>query len=325
MTITRLALGIVAVIATGLAFATPPSVAAQAKPLVVTTVYPLYDFTRQVAGEHARVVSLVPPGVEPHHWDPTPRDITRVQQARVFVYNGAGLEAWVDRLLPDLRRRKVVAVDASEGLPLLAADPHRARHDHGTQRGHAKKHDHAKTPDRQGNHDPHVWLDPVLAQAQVDRIQAGLAEADPGNAKAYAANAAGVKAELAALHAAYEQGLADCRRRDIIVVHAAFGYLAHRYNLRQVSVMGLTPEAEPSPADLAAIVRFAREHDVRYIFFETLVSSRLAGTLAREVGARTLVLNPLEGLTPEQAAAGETYLSLMRRNLEHLRIALECA
>lgn len=341
MTIARLALGLAAVLAAGLAAPTTPPVRAQAKPLVVVTVYPLYDFTRQVAGDRAEVVALIPPGVEPHHWEPAPQDIVQVQRARVLVFNGAGLEPWVDKLLGDLRRRSVVAVNATEGLPLLGGKPDDHHHDQVRAPEHGKTDDHrrdhrAKAPEhgredaRKHEHDhgtapdPHVWLDPVLAQAQVDRIQAGLAKADPAGAGAYAANARGLKAKLAALHAAYEQGLARCGRRDIVVAHAAFGYLARRYNLNQVPVMGLTPEAEPSPADLAAIVRFAREHKVQYIFFETLVSPRLAETLAREVGARTLVLNPVEGLTREQASAGENYLTLMRRNLDNLRTALEC-
>jgi len=133
-----------------------------------------------------------------------------------------------------------------------------------------------------------------------------------------------IRARLEALHEAYRTGLAHCARREVVASHAAFGYLARRYGLTLVPVMGLAPDAEPTPAQLASIVRFAREKKVKYIFFETLVNPRLAETLAREVGAQTLVFNPIEGLTREEQAAGRGYVALMEENLKNLRTALEC-
>lgn len=283
---------------------TPPP-PAPAKPLVVASFYPLWEFSRQVAGDRAEVVSLVPPGVEPHDWEPSPQDVAQVQKARVFVYNGAGFEQSADRLLQAIAGKSVTPVNTTAGIELIAAptDAH-AGHAHGK--------------------DSHVWLDPVLAQSQVAAIRAALERADPPNAGAYADNARAFTARLAALHEAFQAGLRDCARRSLVVSHAAFTYLARRYELRQIPITGRAPQAEPSPAELASIVRLARREKVRYIFFETLVSPRLAETLAREVGAKTLVLNPLEGLTREEAAAGRDYLALMRDNLEHLRTGLEC-
>jgi zinc transport system substrate-binding protein len=289
--------------------------AAPATPLVVATFYPLYEFSRRVAGDRAEVVSLVPPGVEPHDWDPSPADLVRIAKARVLVYNGAGFEPWVDRVLRDPVAGQVV-VNATAGLPLVPpdlpghGDPPATRPPAADRRG--------------GGVDPHVWVDPLLAIQQVENIRAGLEKADPAGAGRYAENAAAYRARLVALHEAFERGLRECRRRDLMVSHAAFGYLARRYRLAVVPVMGLAPEAEPSPAQLAAIVRFARRQQVRYIFFETLVSPRLAETLAREVGARTLVLNPVEGLSREEQAAGVDYVALMDGNLRNLRIGLEC-
>jgi zinc transport system substrate-binding protein len=271
----------------------PPS----AKPLVVASFYPLYEFSRQVAGDRAEVVSLVPPGVEPHDWEPSPQNVVEVQKARLFVYNGAGFEPWADKLVKELAGGKTVVARATKGVELLTAA---------------------------GTVDPHVWLDPVLAQAQVDAIRAGLEQVDPANAAAYADNARHFKAQLARLDEAFAHGLRDCARHDVITSHAAFSYLARRYRLTQVPVMGLAPESEPSPAELAAIVALARRKKVSHIFFETLVSSRLAETLAREVGAKTLVLNPIEGLTKEEAAAGKGYVALMEANLESLRTGLGC-
>jgi zinc transport system substrate-binding protein len=284
------------------------------KPLVVASFYPLYDFSRQVSGDRAEVVSLVPPGVESHDWEPAPQDVARVGRAKLFVYHGAGFDPWAERLLENLTGTGPVVVRATEGLPLLRVDLPGHGHDHEKAAGRTDRHEF----------DPHVWLDPVLAQSQVELIRTGFLKADPAHASAYDGNARAFTDKLGELHRAFEQGLKPCARREIVVSHAAFTYLAKRYRLSQVPVMGLAPDSEPSPAELAKIVRFTRRHRVKYIFFETLVSSKLAETLARETGAGTLVLNPIEGLTPDEVAAGKTYLVLMRENLANLRTALEC-
>ena len=268
-----------------------------AKPLVVATIYPLWEFSRQVAGNRADVVSLVPAGVEPHDWDPAPRDVSQVQRASVFVHTGTDLDGWAEKLLAELTGRRGVVVNARGGLSVLTVG---------------------------GVTDPHVWLDPTLARAQVLAIAAGLEQADPAGRAAYADNAQAFVARLDALDQEFTAGLADCARREVVTSHAAFAYLARRYRLTQVPVMGISPEAEPSPADLAAIVRTARRLKVTHVFFETLVSPRLAETLSREIGATPLPLNPIEGVSPAEAAAGTGYLELMRANLANLRVALGC-
>jgi zinc transport system substrate-binding protein len=284
------------------------------KPLVVASFYPLYEFAKQIAGEHAEVISLVPVGIEPHDWEPAPQDIIRVQRAKLFVYNGAGLEPWVEKLLRDAKARGTAVVRATERVALLAGD--RPGHEHAAKPGAPKGDTHAV--------DPHVWLDPVRAQAQVEAIRAGLAKADPANAANYAANAQAYRTKLAALDTAFATGLKQCARRDFVTTHSAFSYLARRYGLTQIPLQGIEPEAEPNPADLAALVKLAKARKVRYVFFETLVSAKLAETLAREIGAQTLVLNPVEGLTKEEEAAGKGYLSVMDENLQNLRLGLEC-
>ncbi len=215
------------------------------RPLVVAGFYPLYEFSRQVAGDRADVVSLVPSGVEPHDWEPSPQDVAQVQKATLIVYNGAGFEPWMDRLLKVVPGQGSVVVNTTERVDLIVADlpGHEA---HTGDAGDGKR-----------LVDPHVWLDPVLAQAQVEVIRAGLARIDPADASGYADRARAYTDKLTALHAALEDGLGQCARRDVVVSHAAFGYLARRYRLVQVPVMGLAPEAEPSPAALAGLVRFA--------------------------------------------------------------------
>ena len=276
----------------GCAPAAPPT-----KPLVVATIYPLWEFARQVAGDRAEVVSLVPAGVEPHDWEPAPRDVSQVRRAAVFVHTGTNLDGWAEKLLADLTERRGVVVNARGGLGVLTMG---------------------------GITDPHVWLDPTLARVQVLAIAGGLEQADPAGRAVYSDNAKAFVARLDALDLELAAGLAECARREVVTSHAAFAYLARRYRLTQVPVMGISPEAEPSPADLAAIVRTARRLKVTHVFYETLVSPRLAETLSRELGATPLPLNPIEGVSPAEAAAGIGYLELMRANLANLRTALGC-
>jgi zinc transport system substrate-binding protein len=267
--------------------------------IAVASFYPLYALTRQVAGEHVEVLSLVPPGVEAHDWEPSPKDIKRLRRARLFVYNGAGFEPWVAKLQRDGSLKDAVVVQASEGLPLIVPE------------GSAKP-------------DPHVWLDPVYAQSMVRAIADGLAKADPARAATYKEKANAALWPLQSLDEAFSNGLKDCSRHEIVVTHSAFAYLGKRYGLTVVPIMGMAPESEPSPAQLATIVKFAREKKVKYIFTEPLVSPKLAETLAREADAKTLVLNPIEGITAAEQAAGKDYVTLMEENLKNLRTALGC-
>ena len=262
-----------------------------------------------------------PAGVEPHDWEPAARR-GPAQTAQVFVYNGAGFEPWADRLLANLGRSGPAVVVATDGIELSRSDLPGHDHDYGSGKSSGGT---KAVAEASVQWDPHVWLDPVLAQQQVETIRAALAKADPENAERYATNARAFGERLRALGEGYERGLFRCARREIVVSHASFAYPAKRYRLTQVPVMGLSPDSEPSPAQLAQIVRFARRHGVKFIFFETLVSPKLADTLAREVGAQTLVLNPIEGLTKDEHAAGKGYVELMEENLKNLRTALGCA
>lgn len=276
---------------------------------VVASFYPLYEFAARIGGEHASVRMLVPAGAEPHDYEPTARDVARLMAAKMLVYNGAGFEPSVEKLAPSLPGT-VVKVNATAGLPLVEADaagePRRAGEN------------------RKAAFDPHVWLDPVLARRQADNILAGFVQADPAHRTAYEQHATELKADLGALDARYRRTLQSCRRRVIITNHASFGYLAGRYGLTMLPISGLSPEAEPSPARLKEIVRLARQYGVRIIYFETLVSPRVAETIAREIGAQTRVLNPLEGLNPEEQRRGAAYVRVMDENLRALADGLDC-
>ncbi len=275
-----------------------------AKPTIVTTIYPLYEFTKQVVGDKAEVILLVPAGAEPHDWEPAPADLIKVKNAAMIVYNGTGMEPWIDKMANTVLTGKK-AVVATGAVSLLPA-----------------QYNEEGGPAESGEADPHVWLDPVNAQAIVQAIAAAAAELDPGNAGYYQANAAAYNQQLAALHEEYAAALTPAPRRVFITSHAAFGYLANRYGLRQVAIMGLAPDAEPTPERMVEIIRYVRLAGIKYIFFETLVSPKLAEVIAKEAGAQTLVLNPIEGLADEELARGENYLSIMRMNLVNLKYAL---
>jgi zinc transport system substrate-binding protein len=268
---------------------------------VVASFYPMYEFSRHVGGTRVTVRNLVPAGAEPHDFEPTPRDVIAMTEARAVVYNGVGLEPWVQRLLPTLPAR-VVRINASAGLPLATATSGEDR----------------------GRQDPHVWLDPVLAQRQIDNILAGLVGIDLGGRAIYQANADAYKAKLQALHAQTRRTLGACRKKVFVAAHDAFGYFAARYGLTQVAVSGLEPEAEPSAAKIREILRVVRQHNLRVIYYETLASPRVAATIARETGARTLVLNPIEGLTDEELQEGKDYISVMQENVRNLTVGLDC-
>ncbi|OAT79769.1 metal ABC transporter substrate-binding protein [Desulfotomaculum copahuensis] len=268
---------------------------------VVATIYPLADFASQVGGDRVQVTCLVPAGVEPHDWEPAPRDMARIAGAQVFIYNGAGMEPWVDSQVSMLQGKGVKVVEASQGLDLISA---------------------AGAGNRPGAVDPHIWLDPVQAQKIVARIRDALISVDPKEAAYYSNRAQAYLEKLAVLDREYAGAVKTFHSRDIVTSHDAFAYLARRYGLRQLSVTGLSPDSEPDPAQMAALIAFCREHKVKYIFTEKLVSPRLADTLAREAGASTLVLDPIEGLTAAEQSRGENYLLIMRQNLANLKKAL---
>ncbi len=269
---------------------------------VVASFYPMAEFARQVGGSRVLVTTLVGPGVEPHDYEPTPRDVARLYDAKLAVYNG-GVEPWAEKLKADLAKQGVVILKTTKGLPLLATS--------------ASKGEAAAT-------DPHVWLSPVLAARQVTSIEQALIRVDPAGATLYRANAAAYRQKLTSLDHTFRAALSQCQLRTIVTSHQAFAYLANEYGLTVRAISGLSPDDEPSPQTLAELANLVRVSGITHIFFETLVNPKLANTLAREAGAQTIVFNPLEGLTKDESKAGKNYIEVQKDNLQALATALHC-
>jgi zinc transport system substrate-binding protein len=263
---------------------------------VVAAFYPLQYAAQQTGGDQVTVTNLVKPGAEPHDLELQPKQVGQVGNADLVVYL-RGFQPAVDETVD--QQAKKTSLDVATVQPLRKAPA---------------------GSEETGN-DPHVWLDPIRFAAIADRIADRLAKLDPGHAADIRGRATALHAKLTALDQEYSTGLAQCQRHEIVTSHAAFGYLAERYHLTQIPITGLTPDEEPTPRHLADVADQARRYHATTIFFETLVSPKIAQTLATEVGAKAEVLDPIEGIEP---GSHDDYLSVMRANLTRLRTALGC-
>ncbi|MBF0592330.1 MAG: zinc ABC transporter substrate-binding protein [Nitrospirae bacterium] len=259
---------------------------------VTASFYPLAHFARQVGGDLVQVTNVTPTGVEPHEFEPRPMDIKNAFASRLFIFNGGGLDPWAQKLQGDLQTKGVTTLCMACQL---------------------NKHT-----------DPHFWLDPVLAIEEVRLIRDNLSKLDPQNETTYKKNSDEYIKKLTTLDSNFREGLKTCQHHEIVVTHNAFSYLAQRYNLKTIPLAGISSIDEPSAHTLGQISRLVKTKGIRYIFFESLVSPRIAQALASETGAVTLPLNPCEGLTTEDVRNGKDYIAIMQDNLKNLRLALSC-
>ncbi|MFE6745668.1 metal ABC transporter substrate-binding protein [Kitasatospora purpeofusca] len=277
---------------------------AEGKLNVVASFYPMEFLAGRIGGEHVKVTDLTAPGVEPHDLELTAKQVGAVKKADAIVYL-KGLQPTVDKAVDGSGSKH--KIDATAAVPL---------EDHHLAEGHTEGdgHDHDGAAG-----DPHIWLDPTRYAAVARSVGAEFAKADPAHAEDYRKNTDELVGRLTALDQEFKDGLKDVRNRTFVTSHAAFGYLAGAYGLTQVAINGVDPESEPTPARLADVQKAAKENGVTTIFFETLVSPKLADTVAKDLGLRTAVLDPLEGV---KDPAKDDYLSVMRQNLANLRTAL---
>ncbi|HET7721892.1 MAG TPA: zinc ABC transporter substrate-binding protein [Acidimicrobiales bacterium] len=274
--------------------------AVDGRPQVVAAFYPLFEAAQRVGGDLVRVRNLTPAGSEPHDLELNSRQVDQIEDAAVVVFLGRGFQPALEKATERATGTKVDVLRALGDLRPAGAG------------------------DDKLEVDPHVWLDPRLLKEIVAQVAGALSDADPANRATYQANAGAYSRELDELDAAFTAGLATCDRRVIVTAHSAFAYLAGRYGLTQEAIAGLEPESEPSPQRLADLARKVRADGTTTVFYETLVSPKVAESLAREAGVKTAVLDPLEGLTEADAKAGRTYISAMKENLAAIRAALGC-
>ena len=258
--------------------------------VVMTSFYPLYEFTKQVGGDHVNVSLLVPKGVEPHDWEPTIKDIQKIESANAVIINGGGFENWVDDIL--VINSEVKIIDTSNGIEYI------------------------QSRDDTSSIDPHFWLNPVMAQIQVQNIADALSEIDSSNESVYQENSKQFKDKLSALDQSISQELSNCKK-DFLAFHNAFSYFANQYGLTQHTVVDTSgPHSEPNPKTLENIIKLSDELDITIIFSEEGVDDRISQVLAKEIGVSVLTLSPIE------IADDESYIKKMQENLENLKVAL---
>lgn len=273
---------------------------------IVTTFYPVYEFTKQVAGDEASVELLIGAGTEPHDYEPSAKAVATIQDADAFVYENENMETWVPDLLKTLKNKEEKVIKATGNMLLLPGGEEEEDHDHGEEGHHHE-------------YDPHVWLSPKRAIKMVEHIRDSLSKAYPDKKATFEKNAAAYVKKLEALDKEFEDGLANAKQKSFVTQHAAFNYLALDYGLKQVPISGLSPDSEPSASRLAELTEYIKKNKIKYIYFEENASQALASTLAKETGVELDVLNPLESLTEEQTKDGADYISIMQANLKALK------
>ncbi len=283
----------------------PASSPAMAKVKIVATIFPLYEMAREVGGEKVKVHLLVPPGAEPHSFEPRPSDLRKVASAKLVLMVGAGLDNWVEDIL-----RAVKTPSSGKSILKLGNGAHliNVHHDH-----------------HNGGTDPHVWLDFKWNMKFATRLIETLSGMDPDNAAYYAEHGRLYIKRLQALDAAFETGLKECRTRTFVVGgHGAFGYLARAYGLEQLSLYGISSDSRPTPKKMVQLAKKMQKLGITTIFFEGTVSSKLAQVLSRETGAKVSTLYTGASLTKRQIENSTTFISLMYENLKNLRQGLGC-
>ena len=279
---------------------------------IYTSFYPMYFLASEIAGDKASVISMVPAGAEPHDWEPTSKMAIELNKADMLIYNGAGMEPWIDNILTIIDKDRTKIVDASEGIELLKS----------AEYNEEEENEHEEESHEHGIYDPHIWVSPIRAMQQAQTIYEALIEIDPANSEYYGKNKIELDSKLTRLSKDIWDASKLFKSNVIVVSHEAFGYFVNDYGLKQIAIRGVNPQEEPSPSKMAELVRECRDKNVKYIFFEKLTSPKLSETLAKEVGAKTLVLNDAAGLSEEDIKSGKDYVTVMYENLENLKKAL---
>lgn len=277
---------------------------------VIVTLFPIYDFVKNVGGQYVDVHLLLPAGTEAHSFEPKPEDIIKISKADVFIYTGKNLELWAEKILKGINKKSLIVVDCSQGIQLKKGiDNDGNNHD---------KHEHEV--------DPHIWLDFENAKKMVDNIIEALIIADSKNKVYYLERGETYKSKLTKLDERFKKELSSCKTRYFIHGgHYTFGYLAKRYGLRYISAYeSFSPDAEPTAQRISMIIKTIKKYNTKYVFHEELISPKLAEMISAETGANLLKLHGAHNLTKDEWEKGTTFISLMEQNLLNLKIGLQC-
>lgn len=259
------------------------------KPKIYTSFYALYDFTNKIGGDKINLKNIMPPAVEPHDWEISTQDIVDLENADALIYNGSGLENWIDKVKNTLQNQ-IEYIDL--------------------------------TKDMQIKNDPHVWLNPLLAKKQFKKIYKSLSKIDVQNQNYYKENYLAVSKQIDELDKKIRNAVKNFKSKDIVVAHQAYKYFCDEYGLNQIALEGIEEESEPTVERMKEVTDFIENNDVKYIFYEGSPSKAIK-TIAQDTGVNLLELNPFEYLTKQQISNGDDYFSIMEKNLENLKVALE--
>ncbi len=291
---------------------------------VITTLFPLYDFVRHVGGEEVDVTLLLPPGVEAHSYSPTPKELVQIGQADIFIYTGPFMEPWAEDLPASVDSSELMVVDISGKVKLEELEDHEGCSHNDSHHVHTEACEHGHT-NTGLNIDPHIWLDPILAQQMVGGIAEALSAKDPANKQKYEENSQKLIAELEQLDKDIRETLAKCKHKTIIYGgHFAFGYFSRRYGLEYMSpYKGVSPNSQARPQETIRLIDKVKEMDIKAIFYEELVQPKMAEIISEETGTEMLLLHGAHNVSKKEFKNGITYLDIMRANLERLKKGLE--
>lgn len=323
---------------------------------VYTTIFPLEDFTKKIGGDEITVTSVYPPNVDAHTYEPTVKTMKNIADSDLFIYSGAGVEGFAEKAEQTLKKEDVKILKASEGIELLKSaeehdhthedehaheeehthegeDAHEEEHTHGGEHAHEEEHtlegedaheeEHTHEEEHHhGDHDPHVWLDPIYSIKLAENIKDALIEIKPESKDIFEENYAKLKADLNDLDKRFQDTVENTKTKYILVSHAAYGYWQERYGIKQISIAGLSPSQEPSQQQLTEIIKESEEHNINYVLFEQNVQSNVAKVIQDEIGAKSLTLHNLESVTEEDIKNKEDYFSIMEKNIETLQTVL---
>ncbi len=266
---------------------------------ILVSVFPLKEFAGAVFKEKAEVKMLIPPGAEVHTWNPKPSDLISFNRADLFVYIGANMEPWLGNMIKYSENQDTIMLEARKGLPLIKSC--------------------------QNTYDPHIWLDFEYDQKIIDKLVNTACLILPEDKEYFEKNGSEYKEKLRELDTLYQETLSSCRTNTFILGgHSAFGYLAKRYNLQQISVYGLSPDSSPTPKLMTEIIKTAKKLNIEVVYYEQFASGKTAKILADEIGARTMTLNPGANLSEKQIQSNLTFIDIMKKNLENLKHGLKC-